>query len=262
MAAKRDTTHDSDPALAAHADTRQRLLEAAGEVFAEQGFRNATVRDICSRAGANIAAVNYYFQGKDGLYGQVVQYAQCCAREQHPILSDPNITPQQRLGEFVRSFLERLLDEGRPAWHGKLMAREMVEPSAALDRIVTDTVRPTFNTLSGIVSDLLGPGADESLIRRSAASVIGQCLMYHHCRPVMDRLFTPQRFTPEAVAELAAHITRFSLAGLESVRPRARAGPPPHEAAGSPCTLSPSSCSSATRPSTSASSWASRWRRL
>ena len=54
-------------------DKRQRLLEAAAEVYGEQGYRNARVRDICLRAGANIAAVNYYFGDKKRLYDEVLQ---------------------------------------------------------------------------------------------------------------------------------------------------------------------------------------------
>ena len=65
-------------------ETRNRLIEAAGEVFAEQGFRNATVRDICDRAGANLASVNYHFQSKEQLYATVLRHAHGCSVDQYP----------------------------------------------------------------------------------------------------------------------------------------------------------------------------------
>jgi TetR/AcrR family transcriptional regulator, regulator of cefoperazone and chloramphenicol sensitivity len=113
-------------------DTRQRLLEAAGEVFAERGFRAATVREICQRAKANLAAVNYHFGDKEHLYAAVLQYTFRYARQKyfHPTLGlSADATPEARLRAFICSFLFRLLDEGLPAWHGKLMAREMAEPT-------------------------------------------------------------------------------------------------------------------------------------
>ncbi len=60
-------------------ETRRRLLDAAGEVFAENGFRGTTVRAICQRAEANIASVNYYFRDKQGLYREVLRFAHQCA---------------------------------------------------------------------------------------------------------------------------------------------------------------------------------------
>src|SRR5215469_18909334 len=68
-------------ALAAHRragdrlDTRAELLEAAGHVFAEKGFDRATGKEICERARANTAAINYYFGGMDGLYAAVLEEA-------------------------------------------------------------------------------------------------------------------------------------------------------------------------------------------
>ena len=53
--------------------TRDKLIEAAGSVFAERGYRAATIREICRRAGANVAAVNYTFGDKMGLYTEVLR---------------------------------------------------------------------------------------------------------------------------------------------------------------------------------------------
>ena len=66
-----------------HAETRRQLLEAAGEVFAEAGYRDATVREICRRAGANIAAINYHFGDKEKLYAEVLRYSHGKALEKY-----------------------------------------------------------------------------------------------------------------------------------------------------------------------------------
>jgi len=197
--------------------TRARLLEAAGEVFAEQGFRSATVRDICERAGANIAAVNYHFQGKDQLYAAVLRHAHQCALEQYPptLGLSSNANPQARLHAFVRAFLLRIFDDGRPAWFGKLMAREMMEPTVALDELVAHTIRPQSEALAAIIREVLGPNADDELIRQCIASVVGQCLFYHHARPVIERLFPQQKYSTKEIERLADHITAFSFSALE-----------------------------------------------
>jgi len=127
--------------------TRQRLLEAAGEVFAEQGFRQATVRDICARAGANVAAVNYHFGDKEKLYSEVLRFAHGCAIEKYPpsLGLPPDAPAEKRLHAFVLSFLSRLLDDGRPAWHAKIMSREMAEPTGAMDMLVDEQIKPHWN---------------------------------------------------------------------------------------------------------------------
>jgi TetR/AcrR family transcriptional regulator, regulator of cefoperazone and chloramphenicol sensitivity len=199
--------------------TRQRLIEKAGEVFAEHGFRGATVRDICQRAGANVAAVNYHFGHKERLYLEVLRFAHTCAFEKYPpdMGLKAGATPKQRLHAFVRSFLFRVLDEGRPAWHGKLMAREIADPTGALEAIVKDGIRPHFAALRGIVTDLLGPelAADPDRVRYAAWSVVGQCLFYFYARPVILQLHPAQTFAPADLEAIARHVTDFSLAALK-----------------------------------------------
>src|SRR5258708_38634054 len=103
---------------------RQHLLEAAGEVFAEVGFRSATVGEICQRAGANIAAVNYHFGDKETLYAAVLTETCQLSMQKYPadMGLSPNASAEQRLHAFVRSFLWRIFSHGPEARHGKLMA--------------------------------------------------------------------------------------------------------------------------------------------
>ena len=144
-------------------------MEAAGEVFAESGFRNATVREICRRAGANVAAVNYHFGDKETLYIEVLRHAHNKALDKYPPLLDvaADAPPEEKLRAFVKSFLLRVFDKGPDSWHGKIMSREMIEPTAALDSLVQERMRP--------MADLLradrGRRAQMSAERRARAAV-------------------------------------------------------------------------------------------
>lgn len=209
----------STPEETSHDATRRHLLEAAAEVFAEAGFRAATVREICQRAGANIAAVNYHFGDKKELYTAVLQQTFVTSLAKYPpdLGLPPRATPEQRLRAFVHSFLLRIFSEGPTSRHGKLMAREMIEPTGALDAIVRDNIRPMAVVLQAIVVDLLGRKTDEKVVQLCATSVVSQVLFYHHCRPAVTRLFPGLKFDEAGIERLAAHITRFSLAGIRDL---------------------------------------------
>ncbi|MCJ7603128.1 MAG: CerR family C-terminal domain-containing protein [Desulfobulbaceae bacterium] len=192
--------------------TKERLLQAGGEVFARYGFRGATVRRIVRRAHANVASVSYYFGDKQGLYAAVLQYTFSSAKEKYP----PDLGLQQgaggreRLHAFIRSFLLRILDDGRPAWHGKLMVQEMADPTPALDSIVEEAIRPLYRQLALIVHELAGDSASNQSVHLCCLSIMGQCVFYLHARPVVTRL-QKREPGPADVEELAQHITRFSL---------------------------------------------------
>ena len=203
---------------ASHDETRRQLIQAAGEVFAEFGFRNATVREICRRAGANVAAVNYHFGDKEKLYTEVLRYAQARALAKYPPLLDvaEDAPPERKLRAFVKSFLLRVFDKGPTAWHGKIMSREMIEPTAALDSLVEERMRPMAGQLWQIVSDILQCPLEDERVRLYAFSVVSKCVFYHHCRPVVSRLFPDQPAMDLArIERLAEHITGFSLAAMK-----------------------------------------------
>jgi AcrR family transcriptional regulator len=202
-------------------DTEQRLLESAGEVFAEKGFRAATIRDIIQRAGANIAAVNYHFGDKEGLYAAVFRYARKCCEAQYPIGTAAGASPRKRLHAFIRSIVLRLLDRGRPAWHWQLMAREMMSPTGALDEMVENCIKPEFEILARIICDLAGLPRSDARVELCVNSVIGQALFYRHAQEVVHRLHPRQTFDPKDLDDLADHITEFSMGGFETIARKA-----------------------------------------
>jgi AcrR family transcriptional regulator len=199
-----------------HIETQQRLLEAAGEVFAERGYHNATVREICFKANANVAAVHYHFGDKDGLYASVLQHTFKSAMEKHP-LPPAEGTPEEQLHAHVRAMLRRIFDEGRPSWHGKLIAREMADPTRAIDSLV-EQIRTNQQRLSAVIRQLISPDEDEDTVFRCTFSVSGQCLFYYHCRAILGRLRPELQCGAGTIDDLAEHITKFSLAALREYR--------------------------------------------
>jgi len=198
-------------------DCRERILEAAGEIFADCGFRGATVRRICERAKVNVAAINYYFGGKEKLYTEVLRHWHDFAIKKYPFLLGvgEDAPVEEQLRAFIRSFLFRLLDKGKPAWFGKLMVREMTEPTRAFERLVKETVRPRDRVLASIVQKMIGIPVSEEEIRLRCASIIGQCLYYFNARSIVTQLYHQDVSKPEEIERIADHITQFSLRGLE-----------------------------------------------
>ncbi len=192
-------------------------------MFAQHGYRATTVRDICRRAGTHVGAVNYHFRDKKGLYAAIIEYSHQLAVSKYP----PNLrlregaTAEEKLRAFVLSFLSRTMDKGLPAWHGKLMAQEIINPSNALDQIVENSVRPLYAYLAGIVRELMqgekpSDGEESPALFLVAMSIVGQCL-HHHIGKLIIAALRPQSFDPTHLGQIADHITRFSLGGIREI---------------------------------------------
>jgi TetR/AcrR family transcriptional regulator, regulator of cefoperazone and chloramphenicol sensitivity len=202
----------------APSDTKIRILKAAGKVFSGRRFQDATVREICAEAGVNVAAVNYHFGDKKSLYLAALRHWQRAAFEKYPLdrASDPSASAEERLKTFIIQFLSRVFDEGEASWFGKLMVRELVEPTEGLDMVVEEAVRPTFGVLAGIIRALVGEDAPETTVRLCAASIAGQSIFFFVQQPVIKRLFSGETWDQSKTEMIVEHITRFSLAGIKA----------------------------------------------
>jgi AcrR family transcriptional regulator len=202
-----------------HDPTRSKLLEAAGEVFAEHGFHAATVREICSRAGANVAAVNYYFGDKSELYEEVLRQALCTVHDGGLREALTSIEPEEALRRAVRHMLGRLCDTSRPNWAMLLMTHELAKPTPALARVIQDIIGPNYGMFRGIVGRMLGLPPDHEKTRLCVHSIVGQILHYKQARTANAYLWPDLDMSPAGLDRIAKHIADFSLAYL---KPRKR----------------------------------------
>jgi AcrR family transcriptional regulator len=198
--------------------TRQQLIDSAGPLFAERGFRATTVREICELAKANQAAINYHFGDKENLYIECVRHAgeSCLARIPMPTWPEETPAPQ-KLRDFIRMFLNRVAVDHEPAWQGQLIMREMVLPTKACAEFVKEYVRPNFGVLKGILDELLPPHVDVRTRQLIGFSIVGQILHYRSARPVLIMLVGQEAFQSFDVDTLTDHITKFSLAAIARI---------------------------------------------
>jgi TetR/AcrR family transcriptional regulator, regulator of cefoperazone and chloramphenicol sensitivity len=195
--------------------TRERILNAAGEVFAELGFEGATVRAITQRAGVNVAAINYHFRDKAELYSRVIFDACAAQRVADAIIAEGIVDPQLRLRSIIFHWLQYMLDPARPQWKRLLLAREMANPTIALDQLVENSIRPMRDQcLKPTLRELTQDRFDEKQLRYISGSIMGQCQYYLQSRPVIDRLYPGFEIGKAEINELADHIARFSLAAI------------------------------------------------
>lgn len=198
-------------------DTISQVLDAAGEVFAEKGFQLATVREICSRAGVNIAAVNYHFGDKERLYVEAVKSARQVIESNAPLPADMETAePDVALRVFIHTLAQRLLRDGN-SWRHRLLVQEFMNPSRACEEMMQESISPTMERLHAIICRMLPSGAPPHVVRQLGFSIISQCAYYRLQERVVAML-TPAKeystyFTPELLAD---HITRFSVAAIRS----------------------------------------------
>ncbi len=202
-------------------DTRTRILNAAGPVFAEKGFQAATVRDICQAASVNLASVNYYFGDKERLYIESVKRARQMRAEQVPLPDWPaGTSPETKLRDFIRTMMTRMVVLEKAPWQVQLMMREVLQPTAACREMVQDYFRPQFELLLDILDEVLPSDTPQDKRQKVGFSIIGQCVFYRLAGDVVGLLLDEEELHEHyRVNQLADHIAQMSLAALGLVPP-------------------------------------------
>jgi TetR/AcrR family transcriptional regulator, regulator of cefoperazone and chloramphenicol sensitivity len=205
--------------------TRQQLLEAAGQVFAEKGFERSTAKEISERAHTNTAAVNYYFGGIEGLYAAVLEEAR------NSIFSDQTIAtaiagktdPKAKLEAVFATVIQTLLGPVSSSWVLRVLGRDMVTPTAASDAAKEKLILPRALVLRRFVSEFVGLPEDHPTVARACVSIMAPfCMLILADRRRMKRALPSLALGPGDAPDLARHLAEFALGGLEAVRRDAR----------------------------------------
>jgi TetR/AcrR family transcriptional regulator, regulator of cefoperazone and chloramphenicol sensitivity len=201
----------------AEPDARQRLLVAAQEVFADFGYEGASVRQICTRAGVNIAGVNYHFGDKERLYIETVKQAHGCMSQASLDAMPTDAPAAVKLEGFIRGLVPEMHAPASPSAL-KLMMRELAHPGKAAGVVVDEFIRPMAMHLWGLIRELLPEATDEKVMM-TGFSIISQCLYYRQNRPVSELIFSKQQLDAIHPAMVADHIVEFVFRGLNLVPP-------------------------------------------
>lgn len=199
--------------------TRQRLLRAACDVFAEKGYREATIAEICSRAKANIASVNYHFRDKATLYREAWRNAFIESLKAHPpdggIGSDA--PPEDRLRGLIVALINRISDKNNKEF--PIVYRELANPTGLLKEVMEEEIRPIHEKVEGVIRELLGDYASEKEIQFFVISIISQCITPMLAQRFKSETNERRGRLPEIddIDAYAEHVIRFSLAAIKKI---------------------------------------------
>jgi AcrR family transcriptional regulator len=192
-----------------------RVLEVACELFAEAGFHGTHFREICKRAGTNVAGICYHFQSKEGLYQAVLMEAGRQLSERHQQFADcTHLPPDQRLLKLTESLLQKLSE--RRAWIAKLLARELLDPACGAHTYVASGVERDCVLFQSVMRDLLGADPSREAVRFHALRLIGECVFYSLAAENPNHPLTQLSAGFPNRARLARFLTERSLAALQT----------------------------------------------
>lgn len=199
------------------AATRERLVNAAERLFAENGFRNASVRDITREASCNIASVNYHFGGKSNLYREVFlrrlrELRQKRLQSLQALLERDELTLEELLRSFTGAFVEPLVEENAGRLWLLLLAQEMIDPQLPPETFHSEMILPLQQALGQALLRVC-PDLGRERAELCAHSLIGQLL----------HVVKLQRFLPGggtqawSLPDMVEHTLRFSAAGIRTL---------------------------------------------
>ncbi len=215
-------------------ETRNQLLEAGLRLFSIHGFESVSTRQLTKESGANIAAINYHFGGKEGLYRAVLEqlvidtepyFGPGLAKIQDSISKSANDREKllPTITGLVTNLFRLFLEDEFMRWRAPLVMREYANPSENFDILYSGRIEPLHQTVTAIAAAILQkPIDDEECIIRAHA-IIGQIVVFGIARVVLWKRLNWDGYSPERVSmitDIAAQSVLNSIGlGLQAGLP-------------------------------------------
>jgi AcrR family transcriptional regulator len=202
--------------------TRERLLEAAIDVFGRHGFDSASTRMIAKAGNVNIAAIPYYFGGKGGLYQAVINHIAAHIKNEAGDLlgriGGMNFNQEdgpQQARELIQAVLERFINFVAGSEQGprfsRIILREQMFPSSAYDTIFDGFLQPVLNALSTLIMAASGE-SDPRQATLKAMTLMGQVIIFRVARETIVRGLDLKGYSPEEIEEIRRVVVANALA--------------------------------------------------
>jgi TetR/AcrR family transcriptional regulator, regulator of cefoperazone and chloramphenicol sensitivity len=211
--------NDRNKAKKSRADgeqSRERLLLAAMRLFAEHGYARASTREIALAAGANVAAISYYFGDKAGLYRAAFAAMSLDPHQNIALYDQPHFTLRQSLEVFFSQMLAPLRAGDIAQLCNRLWFREMLEPTGLWANEIENNIRPEHEAMARIICRHLGLAEPDDEIHRLTFCIASQALLLMVGSDVVSAI-TPQLLDgPDAIGLWIERFTVFAEAMVEA----------------------------------------------
>jgi AcrR family transcriptional regulator len=201
-----------------HECTKERLLDAACKIFAEKGYRGASVSQICKAADVNVASVSYYFGGKEALYQQAWKHAHDIQIKLYPPDGgvDPSCSPEEKLKGRIRMGLQRALTgDGIEL---SIIKHEMVNPTGLLLQIIEETIEPLRKSTQENLKEILGPNCDQLAMELCEICTVAPWLHATNKKKAKMHKGLSPIFDEKNLTRLVEYYYIFMLGGIQSIR--------------------------------------------
>lgn len=180
-----------------NAEKKDQIMNAAVELFAVKGFEGTSVRELASKAGVNLAMINYYFGSKEKLFENIVECKAVNTREElEEIANDKELDEIGKIDKMVDNYVRRLFCNRY--FHRVIHHELMLNQREELQNVIVTKLFPNSNIIKGVLEDGIKKGVfkkvDTELTIASLVGTINQVLLSKKfCNKMMSK---PENYVP------------------------------------------------------------------